>query len=330
MKRKNSKIEDFFTTKRIKIQDNDGERNQGSFYGNIIDEARNVKHEEVQLKDLVVKLTRLTDEEIEEATKWKRNNAIDEFKCIPCSKTFSSRKSFYFHKHNWQCHNKNEKIPCKRCKRKFITEKNLENHICSFCLICAKFFSSKTSLRKHQRAYHSKEFDLEKFTCDLCAKEYGSYRAIKWHIEEVHSVLELKFKCGSHCERTFRTSRAYQIHLRGVKKEKCKICQKEVTKLSKHMFLVHGTNERPYECLVCSKRFKLKTNLKIHEGIHDKKFQCEICQRKFATTTKLKDHLKLHENPDLFQCQICKIKLSSKSALEHHLRTHVKNRKEKF
>jgi stress-induced morphogen len=171
---------------------------------------------------------------------------------------------------------------------------------------------------------------LEKFTCDLCAKEYGTYHSIKHHVEEVHSDLEFKFKCKSHCERTFRTQTAYKMHLRLSKKEKCKICQKEVTNLSQHMIKVHGTNERPYECLVCSKRFKSKGNLKMHEGIHDKKFQCEICQKKFAATTNLKDHLKLHENPDLFQCHICKLKQTSKTTLRRHLRIHDENRVKEF
>jgi KRAB domain-containing zinc finger protein len=198
------------------------------------------------------------------------------------------------------------------------------------CLICAKFFSSKTNFQSHQRAHHSKELKLEKFTCDLCAKEYGSYHAIERHIEEVHSDLEFKFKCGSHCERTFRTSQAYQMHLYRIKKKKCKICRKEVIHIKNHMKIVHGAHERPYECLVCSKRFKRKSELKIHEGSHDKKFQCDICQRKFALKSQLKKHLKLHENPDLFQCQICKIKLSCKFALERHLRTHDKNREKRF
>jgi KRAB domain-containing zinc finger protein len=150
------------------------------------------------------------------------------------------------------------------------------------------------------------------------------------HIEEVHSSLEFKFKCGSHCGRTFRTLRAYKNHLNKIKKKKCKICRKEVTDLSQHMSYVHGTNEKPYECLVCSKRFKIKGNLKNHEGIHDKKFQCEICSRKFALNTELKDHLKLHENPDLFRCNICLRNVTSKQKLKKHLKTHDKNREKIF
>jgi KRAB domain-containing zinc finger protein len=310
MKRKNSKIEDFFKTKRIKVEENLEFQDLFALkMENFIDEAENMKH--ILQNICVVKLKRLTEEEIEEATKWKRKT--DDLKSIPCGK-ISSKKNFN----------------CKKCKQKVSTKEGLENHICSFCSICAKFFSKQYVLRQHQRAYHNKELKLDKFTCDLCAKEYGSYRAIVRHIAEVHSSFEFKFKCESHCERTFRTSQAYQNHLRLSKKKKCKICQKEVTFLSQHMKITHGTNERPHECLVCSKRFKRKFSLKIHEGSHDKKFQCEICQWKFATNAQLKDHLKLHENPDLFQCKICLRSFTTKNSLRYHLTTHDKNRVKEF
>ena len=66
---------------------------------------------------------------------------------------------------------------------------------------------------------------------------------------------------------------------------------------------------KPLKCLLCKKRFKLKSSLlkhtnMIHRGeiIH----KCEHCEEKFGTLTKLKKHEALHKvNFTLYKCGKC-------------------------
>ncbi|GAB68304.1 krox-like protein. putative [Plasmodium cynomolgi strain B] len=63
--------------------------------------------------------------------------------------------------------------------------------------------------------------------------------------------------------------------------------------MQRHVMSVHS-EERPYECEICLKRYKRADHLKLHRIKHDlnkedKKFQCSICQMFFKTPRQLKN-----------------------------------------
>lgn len=76
---------------------------------------------------------------------------------------------------------------------------------------------------------------------------------------------------------------------------KCPYCTYQTgntTHLKNHIMFKH-TNERPFPCSLCHKKFGLKTDLKLHMRTHtgEKPFQCHKCGMMFALKGNLKAHL---------------------------------------
>ncbi|RXG68532.1 Zinc finger E-box-binding homeobox protein zag-1 [Armadillidium vulgare] len=71
----------------------------------------------------------------------------------------------------------------------------------------------------------------------------------------------------------------------------CSYTSGVMTRVKRHILCKH-TNEKPFSCFICGRRFSLKHHLKGHLRVHtgEKPFECSLCHKKFSQQGSLKSH----------------------------------------
>ncbi|XP_014909775.1 zinc finger protein OZF-like isoform X1 [Poecilia latipinna] len=82
--------------------------------------------------------------------------------------------------------------------------------------------------------------------------------------------------------------------------------------------------DKPFGCIVCGKRFKRKTHIKLHMMIHSGKIEhsCDLCSKGFKEKTSLLTHMRLHTGERPFTCDDCGRRFHAKRILKTHLKVH--------
>ncbi|XP_040294508.1 gastrula zinc finger protein XlCGF7.1-like [Bufo bufo] len=85
------------------------------------------------------------------------------------------------------------------------------------------------------------------------------------------------------------------------------------------------TEEKPFSCSECGKRFDRKSHLVIHERIHtgEKPFSCSECGKCFNYKSNLVAHEKIHTGEKPYSCSECERRFTHKSRLVIHERIHT-------
>ncbi len=88
------------------------------------------------------------------------------------------------------------------------------------------------------------------------------------------------------------------------------------------------SEERPFQCDVCSKYFKSRSILKVHEWTHieGRPFECEVCSKGFKLPGTLKSHLRIHSEKRPFKCQVCSKTFQRSGVLNAHMLIHSEER----
>ena len=199
------------------------------------------------------------------------------------------------------------------------------------CQICAKDFSQKVSLKKHNRSVHEgKIWDPKS-----CCEGISSKASLKRHIETVHGNKK-SLKCSECDKNTFRDNSDLKQHMERVhkksisvqeEKKSCQICATDFLgkiALKRHIKFVHEGKE-PNSCKICGQVFTRYLGLKRHiEFVHGGKkiLKCSECDRDtFRNNSDLKAHIELvHRKSILFECGHCGKKLSNLNSKERHER----------
>ncbi|CAH1781336.1 unnamed protein product [Owenia fusiformis] len=321
---------------------------------------------------------------------------IRKFPCLDCD--FKFKTSQALKRHSW-VHNKEDPVTCELCGKRVADNGRLNEHINRKhndqpkkvfpCDLCEVKLSSKTSLLEHKRrhlglkpfqcpdcdkkfsdarslrSHSATHSDKREFKCGHCSKDFKWLSNLKEHIDDMHTVHELKFSCPS-CEMKFKSARHLKRHQRIHEKRErkfiCQLCKKGFTSqniLNGHMKMHNDV--RPFSCEMCSKTFRTKACLIDHMITHtgERAFACTQCDKRFGYSSALVKHMRLHtgERPyvcficqegflepkplhvhmekvhgatdnkpkKLFKCTLCYKKLCNKASLETHMRTHTDN-----
>ncbi|XP_072018369.1 uncharacterized protein [Amphiura filiformis] len=114
-------------------------------------------------------------------------------KCNKCGKGFASNYRRDIHMR--EAHTGEDIFRCTNCRKKFLQESELSQHVetgCQSlkCQECDKFFKRKSFLKDHIISMHPKEKPphLQHVECKYCLKSLSSERQLQRHIKSIHEI----------------------------------------------------------------------------------------------------------------------------------------------
>lgn len=231
------------------------------------------------------------------------------YKCTLCAKLFKGATILRKHIESKHALESELTFKCDICDKRFLRESYLTAHLKLYhipnverqfeCYQCGFRFLALNSLRVHVRSVHD---NVCNYVCDICAKQFRSPSAYKYHTDLVHSKKNISVQCDQ-CGRWMKHQKTLESHMKS------------------------HTDNAPATCPQCGKVSSNRRALKLHiRHTHtEPKFSCSICSRKFKRKILLKEHIyKIHAGRfDMYSCEFCARPFASNvNMYKHRRRSH--------
>ncbi|XP_061190356.1 zinc finger protein 493-like [Saccostrea echinata] len=206
---------------------------------------------------------------------------VERIQCDICEQTFKHQNSL--HKHKRFVHSNIRDYVCDICGKAFKQSDTLNTHRklhthektkAYQCEVCGKYLSGSTALTVHMNIHSG----AMPYVCEICGRSFRQYGNLQKH-KITHGTYKT-YQCHV-CQKAFKHSETYKIHMKGHVLEgklndnkygkiyTCSYCNKKMPSASQYtVHLRTHTNERPFQCQLCSKAFKEHGKLKRHMKTH--------------------------------------------------------------
>ncbi|XP_042544958.1 zinc finger X-chromosomal protein-like [Dipodomys spectabilis] len=250
-------------------------------------------------------------------------------KCDMCGKGFHRPSELKKHA---AVHMDEKMHQCRHCDFKISDPFLLSSHILSVhakdppfrCKRCRKGFQQQDELEKHMNTHSGRKV----FQCEHCEYRSADSSNLKTHPKSKPSK-EMPSKGDIYLLTSPDTREAQQHGFinPGSKRHQCWYCDHRSSSsgdLKRHIISVH-TKEYPYKCEMCGKGFHRPSELKKHATVHtdEKMHQCRHCDFKISDPFLLSSHiLSVHAKDPPFRCKRCRKGFQQQDELEKHMNTH--------
>uniref|UniRef100_A0A1A8FWY4 Zinc finger protein 473 n=1 Tax=Nothobranchius korthausae TaxID=1143690 RepID=A0A1A8FWY4_9TELE len=223
-------------------------------------------------------------------------------------------------------------VAAKRLRKKYSNNKT--------CPVCNKTFLRAAAMRRHQET-HNENRDF-KYKCSGCDKRFRDHYDLNRHEMRVHEKGEFSKSIN---DEDLEDPNAFEV----LETKTCLLCGKYFARqvdMERHM--KSHSEDRPYKCSYCEKKFKNPYVLKRHEreickSREQKKPKrketsrasmepysevsvegkiCPICSRILPCTADIAKHLRSHSEERPFICVTCEKGFKYKDTLKKHQIIH--------
>ncbi|XP_063368284.1 uncharacterized protein LOC134656651 [Cydia amplana] len=259
--------------------------------------------------------------------------------CLTCGKCFFRRANLALH---LKTHQGIKNFKCEVCEKRFLTRQKLQEHHNTHtgrtpykCTVCDETFRRYSNMVQHRDRHHlHKKRPVRDFVC-LCGCVFHSRAKLRWHAETHAARPHACAACGDkflhRASLTRHVRRAHDPAYTDAQRPKqhnvpCPVCKQVYLRSNLRAHLLTHSGKRPYVCVVCSKAFTTKWNLKLHRWTHAsrsaKPYKCTLCKGAFIRHSEYVSHMNAHKAVRPYTCNYCGCQFIRKYNCQRHVREH--------